>query len=95
MTLAKQRGTIQDVMPKITIHVTPKRTILDAQGRTVQDALHSLGFAGAENVRIGRHIELNLPDTVDVATATTQARAMCDKLLANPVTEDYRVEVQS
>ncbi|MBC8139231.1 MAG: phosphoribosylformylglycinamidine synthase subunit PurS [Fibrella sp.] len=82
-------------MPKITIHVTPKRTILDAQGRTVQDALHSLGFAGAENVRIGRHIELSLPDTVDVATATSQAKAMCDKLLANPVTEDYRVEVQS
>ena len=79
-------------MPKVTIHVTPKPSILDAQGRTVQGALHSLGFSGAENVRIGRHIELDLPAGENVEAV---AKAMCDKLLANPVTEDYRVEVSA
>lgn len=80
-------------MPKVTIHITLKPTILDAQGRTVQNALNSLGFDGVENLRVGRHIELNLPDGTDAATATAQAKAMCDKLLANPVTEDYKIEV--
>ena len=77
-------------MPKVTIHVVPKATILDAQGRTIQGALHALGFAGVSNVRIGRHIELDLPESEDVHTV---AKALCDKLLANPVTEDYRIEV--
>ena len=71
----------------------PKPTILDAEGRTVRDALHSLGFAGADNVRIGRHIELSLPDATDAETAASEAKAMCDKLLANPVIEDYHIEV--
>ncbi|MBC8141436.1 MAG: phosphoribosylformylglycinamidine synthase subunit PurS [Armatimonadetes bacterium] len=80
-------------MPKVIIHVLPKPTILDAQGRTVQNALHSLGFGGVENVRIGRSIELNLPESFTAETATQAVATMCDKLLANPVTEDYRIEV--
>ncbi len=80
-------------MPKVVIHVLPKPTILDAQGRTVQNALHSLGFGEVVNVRIGRSIELNLPEGMDADTAKIAATSMCDKLLANPVTEDYRIEV--
>ena len=80
-------------MPKITIHITLKPTILDAQGRTVESALHSLGYAGAGSVRIGRIVTLELPDGTDRAATTAQAKAMCDSLLANPVTEDYRIEV--
>lgn len=80
-------------MPKVIIHVLPKPTILDAQGRTVQNALHNLGFGEAMNVRIGRSIELNLPEGVDADSAKKTAATMCDKLLANPVTEDYRIEV--
>lgn len=80
-------------MPKITIHITLKPTILDAQGRTVESALHSLGYAGAGSVRIGRIVTLELPSGTNHATATTQATKMCDSLLANPVTEDYRIEV--
>lgn len=80
-------------MPKVTIYITLKPTLLDAQGRTVQSALHSLGFDDTESVRIGRIVTLSLPDSTDAETAKAQATAMCDKLLANPVTEDYRIEV--
>lgn len=82
-------------MPKVTIHVTLKPTLLDAQGRTVEGALHALGFNHASGVRIGKIIELNLPDGIDDATARAQVASLCDKLLANPVTEDYRIEVGS
>jgi phosphoribosylformylglycinamidine synthase len=67
--------------------------LLDPQGQAVQHALSALGFREAANVRIGRAIELDVEArTADDAVA--RARTMCDKLLANPVTEDYIVEVE-
>jgi phosphoribosylformylglycinamidine synthase len=67
--------------------------LLDPQGQAVQHALSALGFREAGNVRIGRAIELDVEaKTADDAVA--RARVMCDKLLANPVTEDYIVEVE-
>ena len=74
-------------MPKVTVTVTLKPSLLDAQGRTIQEALHSLGYTDVTNVRVGKVIELETDSPAD-------ARAMCEKLLANPVMESYRIEVQ-
>lgn len=78
-------------MPRVTVYVTLKPTLLDAQGRTVETALHSLGFEEVEGVRIGKIIEMDVDG--DPSAAKARAAAMCDKLLANPVTESYRIEV--
>lgn len=74
-------------MPKVTVTVTLKPTLLDAQGRTVEGALHSLGYGSVKNVRVGKVIELETDDPEAVP-------AMCEKLLANPVMESYRIEVE-
>jgi phosphoribosylformylglycinamidine synthase len=80
-------------MPKVTIYVTLKSILLDAQGRTVEAALHNLGYEDVEGVRIGKIIEMQVADG-DADTITSRVAAMCDKLLANPVTEYYRIEVE-
>ena len=72
------------------IQVKLKPTVLDAQGAQVRQALHTLGFESVRDVRMGRYIELELPDGVD---AEPQVRAMCDQLLANPVIETYDFEI--
>ena len=78
---------------KIHVRVVPRGGLLDPQGKAVEHALSALGFTEASEVRIGRAIELAIEATsADDARART--RAMCDKLLANPVTEDYTVEVE-
>jgi phosphoribosylformylglycinamidine synthase PurS subunit len=65
--------------------VRPKAGILDPQGITIERALPALGFEGVENVHVGRVIELDVPDE-------NELRAMCDKLLANPLIEDYEIQ---
>jgi phosphoribosylformylglycinamidine synthase PurS subunit len=72
------------------IQVKLKPTVLDAQGAQVRQALHSLGFDQVADVRMGRYIEVELPDG---AGAERDIRAMCDKLLANPVIETYDFEI--
>jgi phosphoribosylformylglycinamidine synthase len=74
-------------MPKIRVYVTLKPALLDSAGRTVADSLGKLGFAGVKGARIGKLIELDV-----VKYDEAQIKAMCDKLLANPVIEDYRFE---
>jgi phosphoribosylformylglycinamidine synthase len=74
------------------IYVTPKRGILDPQGKAVQQGLHALGFGEVAEVRVGKYVEMRLRD-VSRDAATERVRAMCDRLLANKVIEDYRVEV--
>ena len=64
--------------------IRPKEGILDPQGQTVERALPALGFEGVSGVRIGRLVELDVPDIAEV-------EAMCEKLLANPLVEDYEV----
>lgn len=76
-------------MPRANIYVTLKQGILDAQGSTVKTALEHLGF-GVDDVRIGKYIELKLPAGV----GEDEVKAMCDKLLANPVLETYRFEIK-
>ena len=74
------------------IYVTPKRGILDPQGKAVQQGLHALGFGEVGEVRVGKYVEMRLRD-VSRDAATERVRAMCERLLANKVIEDYRVEV--
>jgi len=77
-------------MPTVKIAVTLKPTLLDAQGRAVHSALGNLGYDNVKDVRIGRFIEVKLDDG---ANLDSEIKEMCDKLLANPVIEDYRYEV--
>lgn len=75
---------------RVAIHIVPRKGLLDPQGKAVADALHALGFAGVAEARVGRHLVLDV-DAADAQTASASARTMCDKLLANPVTEDYEI----
>jgi phosphoribosylformylglycinamidine synthase subunit PurS len=80
-------------MPAVVarIYVTPKRGILDPQGKAVQHSLHALGFTEVQDVRVGKYIELRVRD--GKSTAAERVRAMCERLLANGVIEDFRVEI--
>jgi phosphoribosylformylglycinamidine synthase subunit PurS len=73
---------------KTRILVRLKPGVLDPQGRAVHHALEGMGFSGIEDVRMGRLIELDLADGTDEATI----RAMCEKLLANTVIENFTIE---
>jgi len=74
------------------VYVTPKRSILDPQGKAVQNSLHALGFREVQEVRVGKYIEVRLADARPEA-ATARVREMCERLLANGVIEDFRVEL--
>jgi phosphoribosylformylglycinamidine synthase len=71
----------------------PRAGLLDPQGQAVEHALSTLGFAEAAGVRVGRAIELQVAAPTR-ADAEARARQMCDKLLANPVTEDYLLQIE-
>ena len=75
---------------RVAIHIVPRRGLLDPQGKAVAGALHTLGFAGVRDVRVGRHLIVET-DAADEAAAERAARDMCEKLLANPVTEDFEI----
>ena len=77
---------------KARVYVTLKTEVLDPQGEAVRRALNSLGFNGVQNVRVGKLIELELAPA-NAQTAATELRAMCEKLLANPIVEDFRFEL--
>ena len=73
--------------------VTPRKGILDPQGRAVEHALTSLGFKGVSGVRIGKYIVLDV-DAPSAPAAREQVRRMCEQLLANPLIEDFSFEVE-
>ncbi len=75
------------------IYVTLKPTVNDPQGLTVKGGLHTLGFDNIQSVRVGKYMEVRLAET-NVSKAEQQVREMCDKLLANPVIEDFRFELE-
>jgi phosphoribosylformylglycinamidine synthase PurS subunit len=79
-------------MAKARVIITLRKTIMDAQGQTVEKALHNLGYAGARNVRIGKYItmEVNGAPKEQVASRVDE---MCRKLLANPIIEDFSVQI--
>lgn len=74
------------------VFVTLKPSVFDPQGRTIVEALHSMGYAGVGDVRQGKYFELEL-DAADGEKARAMASEVADKLLANPVIESYRVEI--
>lgn len=81
-------------MYKASIHVTLRPSILDPQGKATHHALQSLGQASVDRVRIGKYVELWI-DAADAAAAERAAREACEKLLANPVMEDFSVTVEA
>jgi len=78
---------------KAKIHVTLKNGVLDPQGKAVGHALEALGFDGVGEVRQGKYIEIDLADT-NKATAKMRAQAMCNRLLANTVIENFDIEIE-
>ncbi len=79
---------------RVSVHVTPRRGILDPQGKAVESALHSLGFEGVSSVHVGRHIVIDT-ESAGPDAAIASVKAMCERLLANPVTEDFEIESAS
>ena len=75
-----------------TITISLKAEVLDPQGKAVQTTLQALGFPSVQGVRVGKSIVVEL-DCNDQVQAKEQLRSMCDRLLVNPVIEDYRIEV--
>lgn len=78
---------------RVKIFVCLKNGVLDPQGKAIERSLHSLGFGEVQDARMGKYLELSLADSSRVS-AETRVREMCDKLLANPVIEDYRFEIE-
>jgi phosphoribosylformylglycinamidine synthase subunit PurS len=70
---------------RVRVLIRPKAGILDPQGQTVERALPALGFSGVSNVHVGRLVELDVEDA-------SQVPAMCEKLLSNPLIEDYEIQ---
>jgi phosphoribosylformylglycinamidine synthase len=78
---------------KAKIIITPKKAVLDPQGKTVQTALAHMGYTGVTGVHIGKYIEIDLAPGTDQAAATKALNDAAHKLLSNPVIEDYRLEI--
>lgn len=79
-------------MYKVKVYVTLKQSVLDPQGVAVKNSLHSMSYNDVTDVRIGKYLELTLDQkTVDVEQTVKE---MCERLLANPVIEDYRYEIE-
>ncbi len=75
------------------VHVTLKPLVNDPPGLTIQGSLHSLGFSSVKSVRMGKYLEINI-EAGGKAEAEAQVKEMCQRLLANPVIEDYRFDVE-
>ena len=75
------------------VYITLKPTVNDPQGLTIKAALHNLGFASVEDVRAGKYIEIRIEES-DPTKVDQQVNEMCRKLLANPVIENYRFEME-
>ena len=78
---------------KARVFVTLKKSVFDPQGKTIADALHSMGYTGVGDVRQGKFFELDI-DAASADQARTLAAEVADKVLANPVIESYRVEIE-
>jgi phosphoribosylformylglycinamidine synthase subunit PurS len=78
---------------KAKIIITPKKAVLDPQGKTVQNALDHMGYKGVGAVHVGKYLEIELPDG-DKETWRKQIDDACHKILSNPVIEDYKFEIE-
>jgi phosphoribosylformylglycinamidine synthase len=78
---------------RVKIFVSLKNGVLDPQGKAIERSLHTLSYTEVRDVRTGKYLEIEI-DAGSRAAAEARVREMCDKLLANPVIEDYRFEIQ-
>ena len=81
-------------MFQVEVRVMPRAGLLDPQGQAVAHALAALGFTGVGAVRVGKALTVNV-DAANAGAAERDARAMCERLLANPVTEDFTLQVEA
>ncbi|MCE5222808.1 phosphoribosylformylglycinamidine synthase subunit PurS [bacterium] len=81
-------------MITIYVNVQPKANILDPQGKTIHHALQNLGFQSIQEIRIGKRIKI-IMEAASVKEATAKVQEMCEKLLINPLIEEYTLEVVS
>lgn len=79
---------------RVHVRILPRKGLLDPQGQAVEHALAALKFSDATNVHVGKAIALDVAAS-SAADAEARVRSMCDQLLANPVTEDYDIEVDA
>jgi phosphoribosylformylglycinamidine synthase len=78
---------------RVHVRIIPRSGLLDPQGQAIEHALSALGFSGVGNVRVGKAIELSV-DAASPAAAEAATRDMCQRLLANPVTEDFLIQAE-
>ncbi|MEF2290681.1 MULTISPECIES: phosphoribosylformylglycinamidine synthase subunit PurS [Virgibacillus] len=78
-------------MKKVKVHITLKEGVLDPQGKAIQQSLHALGYEEVEEARVGKMIELQVEEGPHIEA---RIKEMCDKLLANPVIENYQVTME-
>ena len=79
---------------KAKIVITPKKAVLDPQGKTVENALAHMGYAGVSAVHVGKYIEIDLVPGTDPEAARQAINDACHRFLSNPVIEDYRLEIE-
>jgi phosphoribosylformylglycinamidine synthase subunit PurS len=79
-------------MYKVKVYVTLRESVLDPQGTAVKKSLNSLGYEDVEDVRIGKYMELTISESV--ANLDETVKEMCQRLLSNPVIEDYTYEIE-
>jgi phosphoribosylformylglycinamidine synthase len=78
---------------KAKIIITPKKAVLDPQGKSVQNALAHMGYSGVGAVHVGKYLEIELNGS-DIETARKQIDEACHRILSNPVIEDYGFEIE-
>ena len=88
----RRGGARTDMKAKIVI--TPKKAVVDPQGKTVQQALEHMGHQGITGVHVGKYLEIDLAPGTDAESARTALDEACHRFLSNPVIEDYRLEME-
>jgi phosphoribosylformylglycinamidine synthase len=79
---------------KAKIIITPKKAVVDPQGKTVQNALEHMGYKGVTGVHVGKYIEIDLAPGADKAGAQQALNDAAHKFLSNPIIEDYKLEME-
>lgn len=78
---------------RVIVHIVPRQGQLDPQGSTIQNSLHHLGFDNVAHAQYGKQITLTFSGNLTSEQVLAQTHKMCEELLANPVTEEYRIEL--
>ena len=93
MSAHRPAGRPRQIM-KAKIIITPKKAVLDPQGKTVQNALEHMGYQGVSAVHVGKYIEIDLAPGTDKETARQAIDEASHRFLSNPIIEDYRLEIE-